>query len=78
VAVVIERLYDMTGNFIKGMWIRLRQIVIGPAGHDDREIKLKHDSVPLWENPCINRMDIRRTLAGSSGTNDGLDPSHPQ
>jgi hypothetical protein len=30
-----------------------------------------------WASPSVSRIDIKRTLAGASGTNDGLSPSHP-
>ena len=28
-----------------------------------------------WHRPSVSRIDIKRTLAGLTGTNDGLSPS---
>ena len=43
-----------------------------------------NDAVPAevaaktsWKSPRVTRIDIKRTLAGASGTVDGYSPSHP-
>jgi hypothetical protein len=35
------------------------------------------NSKQLWHRPSVSRIDIKRTLSGTSGTSDGDSPSNP-
>lgn len=64
-----SKLFDMIRNFALGILDKLRGMIKDTALRAP-EAHISSGSLPLWENPHIGRIDIRRTLSGSTGELD--------
>lgn len=68
---MIHKFVDMIRNLTQGILSRLRHMINRPALDGDFAVFSSNTLKPIWENPTISRMDIRRTLLQTGSLTDG-------